>query len=143
MIASGKRCTEPATVGDLFDRLPKSGPIIIHISPPMSGGGTERHPTAKQDAPRVAQAGIANLFLEHGLDLPAVTTSTTKILDFAGLPRIHSLLQLDSTTEMRRMFQQLCQAAQIELPQCFQVAPCGSKNEENPYPPKQSPPPKH
>jgi site-specific DNA-cytosine methylase len=41
MIASGKRCTEPATVRDLFDRLPKSGPIIIHISPPMSGGGEQ------------------------------------------------------------------------------------------------------
>eukprot|EP00435_Cladocopium_sp_Y103_P054554 s48_g17.t1 len=117
MISSTKRCTEPATIRDLFDRLPKSGPIQIHVAPPMTGGGAiERNPTAKQDSLRIAQAGVANLLLEYGMDLPTVTTATTKLLDFAGLPRIHSLLQMEAATEVHRTFKQLCAAAQIELP---------------------------
>ena len=117
MLASGRRCTEPATIWDLFDRLPKSGPIIIHFSPPMSGGGpNERNPTAKQDSLRIAQAGVANLLLDLGLDLPAVTTTTTAILDFAGLPRIHHLLQTDSASEAIQHLRQICTEAQIELP---------------------------
>ena len=117
MLSTGKRCTEPATIRDLFDGLPKSGPIVIQFSPPMKGGGAnERNPTAKQDSLRVAQAGVANMLLEFGMDLPAVTTATTTLLDFAGLPRIHHLLHMESPAEVQKSFRQICEAAQIELP---------------------------
>eukprot|EP00435_Cladocopium_sp_Y103_P067838 s63_g30.t1 len=116
LLSMSKRCTEPATMQDLFARLKNPGVIVIHVAHPMTGGGGPiKNPTSKQDVHRMIQAGIAKKFLTYGLDLPVVTTYTAKLMDYAGNQRLQHLLQAEGQ-EADHSFAQLCAAAQIELP---------------------------
>lgn len=62
------------------------------------------------------EAGIAQLFLQHSLDLPQVAASTTTLIDSIGLPRLHQTIVQESRETQMISFKRLCAAASIDLP---------------------------
>ena len=117
MISHGKRCTEPSTFQDLYDRQQTPGLVVIHIGMPIKGGGpSTKSPTAKQDFQKMVQSGVANMFLQYGLDLPQVTVSTEKLIQTVGLARLNHVLHGETQEESQQSFQMLCEMAKIQLP---------------------------
>lgn len=114
LICAGQRVTEVCSMFDLLQRKNwKDKPITIHIAESLLGGAKT---TSKQDFKRLVESGIANLLLEYGLDLPQVTTSTSKLVESVGLPRLHHLLHGETDTERHASFEKLCKAIDLELP---------------------------
>lgn len=115
MICAGQRVTEACTMQDLITRRDwKSRPITIHIGESILGGTKT---TSKQDFKRLIESGIANLFLEYGLDLPQVTSSTSILIESVGLPRLHHLLHGEPETDRYMSFERLCKAMELPLPE--------------------------
>ena len=111
LLSSGKLCTEACNIQDLSERKLSPGTVVLYISFPVLGGG----PTAKQEFAKAVEAGVAKLFLEYGLNLPQVATSTTKLIDCAGMQRLHHLVHGEASRR-HESFEQLCEAAKIPLP---------------------------
>lgn len=115
--SSGKRCTEACTIHDLCCRRKQQGLLIIHVGMPLSGGGISgKTASTKQEFHKMIQSAIANRFMQHGFDLPQVTTATGKLIDKFGLARLNHMIHEEAPEESALSFQTLCSNAGIPLP---------------------------
>eukprot|EP00438_Fugacium_kawagutii_P003285 Skav229037 [mRNA] locus=scaffold1014:284416:288269:- [translate_table: standard] len=123
LMSGGHRCHASHTLYDLHNLMPSTPKVIIYLvpKPPQvlrltGGGGPVRNPTSKQDHVRHVEAGMAQLLLEHAVDLPQIPTTVTKLMDTIGLPRLHQLLHSEQGADQRKSFAKICKAADVNLP---------------------------
>lgn len=117
LIASGRRCTEPALLSDIKARRPDATKFTIHVGMPLIGGGpSSQHFSNKQELLKMVQAGVANKFLQFGLDLPQVTESTAKLMEAVSIQRLNHMLNGESQEESDESFKALCQSLNVQLP---------------------------
>lgn len=117
LITMAKRCGDVCTLADLHARSKNQQFVLTMIGDPMIGGAGTKNPTTKQDHHKVIEVGIANLFLEYGVNISSVPDSTAALLHAAGEPRLHTLLFAEAPPQKYTSFEMLCAAAKIELPQ--------------------------
>eukprot|EP00438_Fugacium_kawagutii_P001347 Skav236429 [mRNA] locus=scaffold1156:80070:84344:+ [translate_table: standard] len=123
LMSGGLQCEPFHTLYDLHNLMPSTPKVVIYLVPKQpqvlrltGGGGPIRNPTSKQDHVRYVEAGMAQLLLEHAVDLPQIAPTVTKLLDTIGLPRLHQLLHSEQGVDQRKSFAKLCQAADVVLP---------------------------
>ena len=90
---------------------------MLHLVEALSGGAGPRNPTSKQDFHRFVESGLANLLIDHGIDLPQIAPNVTLLIDNFGLPRLHHLLVSEPVTQRDQSFVRLCAAIDLPLPQ--------------------------
>ena len=113
VLSSGKLATDACLFQDLADRKLRPGTIVAIISDPILGGGV----TSKQEFQQMIEAGIAQMFLEHGMQLPQIPPATTKLIDAVGMQRVHHILHGEGAPRKHDSFKMACKAAQIQLPE--------------------------
>ena len=114
IISSGKLCTEACNFQDLLDRKLRPGTVVAQVVLPILGGGG---PTTKMEFTKMVESGIASMFLEYGLSLPQVTSSTTKLMEEVGIQRLHFLLHGEGAPKKFQSFEAVCKACSIPLPE--------------------------
>lgn len=118
MVAAAQRITELTTMQDIVDRMKNSNRgVVLHVVEELTGGGPPRNPTTKQDFHRFVESGLANLLMDHGMDLPQMAPNVTLLIDNFGLPRLHHLLVAEPETQRHESFIRLCDAINLKLPQ--------------------------
>eukprot|EP00438_Fugacium_kawagutii_P027553 Skav207072 [mRNA] locus=scaffold1909:191240:196597:- [translate_table: standard] len=116
MIATGKQCWAHTEFDLLLQRTRDAKPPKIHLVGALHGGGPTQKPTAKQDFQKMVETGVAALLMEFDIPLPQVPTLVTKIIQHAGFPKLHDLLQMSHTPAKFKDFGQLCKTAGVDLP---------------------------
>eukprot|EP00438_Fugacium_kawagutii_P017630 Skav235504 [mRNA] locus=scaffold625:67753:72507:- [translate_table: standard] len=119
-VTSEGQLLDPATTLETLQHASRT--VVLNIAGPSGplrlrgGGGSTKAPTAKQDFLRYVENGVAQLFIEHSLDLPQVAVATTKFLDHHGLPKAQQLIQQEPGTSRNADFTKMCAAASVALP---------------------------
>ena len=113
IISCGKLATEACNFQDLLDRKLHPGTVIAQVVLPILGGGG---PTTKMEFTKMVENGVASMFLEYGLSLPQVTSSTSKLMEEVGIQRLHFLLHGEGPPKKYQSFEAVCKAASIQLP---------------------------
>eukprot|EP00435_Cladocopium_sp_Y103_P064573 s101_g26.t1 len=115
-ITMAKRCGDLCTLADLQARSRSQTFVVTMMGDPISGGGGKTNPTAKQDHEKTIEVGIANLFLEYGINITSVPDFTNALIQVAGTARLHALLFTETSTQRYASFENLCAASKLELP---------------------------
>lgn len=68
-ITMAKRCGDACTLADLLARSKKQNFVLTLMGNPMSGGVGNSNPTAKQDHEKAIEVGVANMYLEYGINI--------------------------------------------------------------------------
>ena len=115
-ITMAKRCGDLCTLFDLQQRSKNQNFVVTMMGNPMIGGTGAKMPTTKQDHHKAIEVGIANMFLEYGINITAVPDYTTALLQTAGEPRLHKLLFAEAPPQKYESFEKLCAASRLALP---------------------------
>ena len=78
--------------------------------------GVNKNPTTKQDQHKAIEIGVANLFLEYGINITSVPEFTSTMIQSAGESRLHKMLFAEAPTQRYESFEHLCAAAKLQLP---------------------------
>lgn len=112
MVNKGARCNPDKSVGD-FEVSAHCGVIVFHLVPHLHGGG----PSSKNQQRMLQQTALASVLLEHGYDLPWTSKTCEILLSKFALSRLQSITAKPMGAEKLKAIHQLCQEADIALPE--------------------------